>query len=329
MKGNFYKNMACNLTKESKTYKPFSYDWAVNFAIDGEDMHWHEKEANLEYDVAQWKGKDKNSLTEKEKSFITNILKLFTQLDVAVGQNYIEKFLPKFKNNEIRAMLSSNLAREFIHQRAYALLNDTLGLDEKEYSSFLEYKEMSDQIDFMTDCDISTTSGLGLAVAKAVFNEGVALFASFVMLLSFKRFGKMLGMCDIVEWSIKDENLHVDGMTSLFRAYCDENPKIVTDEFKKSIYTMSSSVVSLEDKFIDMSYDLGGDIIDLKREDVKKYIRYLCDRRLLQLGMKGQYGIEKNPLQWVDEIINARVHGNFFETRITDYSVAGMNGSWE
>lgn len=322
--------MTGDLVKESKTYKPFKYEWAVQFAIDGEDMHWHEKEANLEYDVAQWKGRDKNSLTTGEKDFITNILKLFTQLDVTVGQNYIEKFLPKFKNNEIRAMLSSNLAREFIHQRAYALLNDTLGLDEKQYSAFLEYSEMADQIDFILDSDIHTVKGLGLALAKAVFSEGVALFASFVMLLSFKRFGKMLGMCDIVEWSIKDENLHVDGMTALFRAYCDENPRIVTDDFKKDIYEMAAAVVKLEDEFIEMSYKLSPDAIkDLKKEDMKQYMRYLSDRRLTQLGLKPQYGIAKNPLPWVDEIINARVHGNFFETRITDYSVVGLAGSWE
>ncbi len=317
-----------DLIKESKSYKPFKYEWAVQFAIDGEDMHWHEKEANLEYDVAQWKGRGEHALSDDERAFITNILKLFTQLDVAVGQNYIEKFLPKFKNNEIRAMLASNLAREFIHQRAYALLNDTLGLDEKAYSAFLEYAEMAEQIDFMTSSDIHTQPGLGLAIAKAVFNEGVGLFASFVMLLSFKRFGKMLGMCDIVEWSIKDENLHVEGMTSLFRAYCEEFPKIVTDDFKKAIYETARSIVLLEDRFIEMSYKLG-DVKELAQEDVKKYIRYLADRRLTQLGLKSQYGIDKNPLPWVDDIINARVHGNFFETRITDYSVVGMSGSWE
>ena len=62
----------------------------------------------------------------------------------------------------------------------------------------------------MQKSDNSTHRGLALALAKSVFNEGVALFASFVMLLNFQRFGKMKGMGKVVEWSIRDESMHVE-----------------------------------------------------------------------------------------------------------------------
>lgn len=83
----------------SITYKPFNYPWAVEAAVEHEKIHWGEWEAKLAEDVAQWKS---GVITKEEKLHITSILRLFTQSDVAVGGNYIDQFLPKFRNNEIR-----------------------------------------------------------------------------------------------------------------------------------------------------------------------------------------------------------------------------------
>ncbi len=152
-------------------------------------MHWVEDEAELSEDVQDWKTK----LSDQEKEFITHILRLFTQSDVQVGQNYFDYLIPKIKNNEARNMLGSFASREGVHQRAYALLNDTLGLPEEDFHKFMEYSEMADKIEFMQDNNVSTHQGLALAFAQSVFNEGMSLFASFVMLLNFQRFGKMKG----------------------------------------------------------------------------------------------------------------------------------------
>jgi len=318
------KKKSGGLMEFSKTYKPFHYPWAVEITTRHEKVHWIEDEVDLSEDVTDWKG-GKVSATEKE--YITNILRLFTQSDVAVGQNYYDQFIPKFKNNEVRNMLGSFATREGIHQRAYALLNETLGLPDSEYHAFLEYQEMTDKIDFMTDSDTTTQRGLGLALAKSVFNEGVALFASFVMLLNFQRFGKMKGMGKVVEWSIRDESIHVEGVSKLFRAFCSEHPRIVDDEFKKDIYQMSRYAVELEDKFIDLAYEMG-DIEGLSKDEVKQYIRYITDRRLLQLGLKTNFKVKENPLPWLEWVLNGADHTNFFENRVTEYEVAGLTGDW-
>ena len=319
------KGRGGSLTKLSETYKPFYYPFAVDLTIKHEKAHWIEDEVDLSEDVTDWK---MNKITQVEKDYITNILRLFTQSDVAVGQNYYDQFIPKFKNNEIRNMLGSFAGREGVHQRAYALLNETLGLPDSEYHAFLEYTEMVDKIDFMTDASISSQRGLGLALAKSVFNEGVALFASFVMLLNFQRFGKMKGMGKVVEWSIRDESIHVEGNSKLFRQYCIEFPRIVGDKFKSEIYEMSRIAVELEDKFIDLAYNMGN-IEGLKAEEVKTYIRYITDRRLLQLGLKPNFGVKENPLPWLEWILNGADHTNFFENRVTEYEVAGLTGSWD
>jgi ribonucleoside-diphosphate reductase beta chain len=313
------------LLEFSETYKPFHYPWAVQITTRHEKAHWIEDELDLSEDVSDWKG---GKITATEKEYITNILRLFTQSDVAVGQNYYDQFIPKFKNNEIRNMLGSFAAREGIHQRAYALLNETLGLPDSEYHAFLEYKEMADKIDYMMKADCNTLRGLGLALAKSVFNEGVALFASFVMLLNFQRFGKMKGMGKVVEWSIRDESMHVEGNSKLFKTFCKEHNRVVDDEFKKEIYEMSRHIVDLEDKFIELAYELG-EVEGLEKSEVKEYIRYITDRRLLQLGMKPNFKVKDNPLPWLEWVLNGADHTNFFENRVTEYEVAGLSGSWD
>jgi ribonucleotide reductase beta subunit family protein with ferritin-like domain len=323
-KEKFLFDTPVNMTTPSETYKPFRYPWAVELTKRHEQAHWIEDEIDLSDDVADWKN---GKLSESERNYITQVLRLFTQSDVAVGQNYYDFFIPKLKNNEIRNMLGSFAAREGIHQRAYALLNDTLGLPESEFHAFLEYKEMSNKVEFMRDNDNSNYSNLAFAISKSVFSEGISLFASFVMLLNFQRFGKMKGMCKVVEWSIRDESMHVDGMTQIFKKFCEEHPRIVTDDFKKDIYSMLRKVVKLEDKFIDLAY--GDSIIeDLDKDDVKQYIRYIADRRLLQLGFKPNYRVKENPLPWLDWVLNAPDHTNFFENRVTEYEVGGLKGDW-
>ena len=319
------KRSSGGLMKFSETYKPFHYPWAVEITTRHEKVHWIEDELDLSEDVADWKS---GKVSEIEKEYITNILRLFTQSDVAVGQNYYDQLIPKFKNNEVRNMLGSFANREAIHQRAYALLNETLGLSDAEYHAFLEYTEMADKIEFMMDSDPNTVRGLGLAMAKSVMNEGVALFASFVMLLNFQRYGKMKGMGKVVEWSIRDESIHVEGIARLFKAYCAEHPRIVDDEFKGMIYEMARQAVKLEDAFVDLAYKLG-DIEGLEMKEVKEYCRYITDRRLLQLGLKPNFKVKDNPLTWLEWVLNGADHTNFFENRVTEYEVAGLNGKWD
>jgi len=312
------------LETSSIVYKPFRYPWAVDMAQQHEKIHWIPDEVSLEDDVHDWKSK---KLSDSEKEFIRSVLTLFVQSDVNVGENYINYYLKIFHNNEIRKMLASFAAREFIHQEAYALFNDTIGFPESDYSTFLEIEQMRKKHDFMLDIDVNTKEGTGLAIAKSVINEGLVLFSSFAMLLNFQRFGKLKGFGKINEWSIRDENLHAQGMAKLFKTYCNENPRIVNDEFKKKIYSMVRTAVLLEDKFIERAFDFG-EMEGLTIEEMKMYIRYMADRRLIQLGMKGNYKVKENPLSWLDFILNAPDHTNFFENRVTEYSVGGLTGKF-
>lgn len=320
-----------SLATLSNAYKPFLYPDFVQMAVDHETMHWGEWEASLQRDLNQWKD---GTIKPKEKDHITQILRLFTQSDKVVGGSHVDVFLPYFKNNEARMAILSIANRESTHMRSYALLNDTLGLPDSEYTAFLEYVEMAEKNDFMQDFASSGVLDpayeMGLNLARTVLNEGVSLFSAFVQLLNYQRpeaGSKMLGMCEIVEWSIRDETKHVEFWTALFRKHCEENPWIVSDSFKLAIYEMFRTGIDLEDKFIDLSFALGGPE-GLGKDDLKQYMRFIADRRLVQLGLKPNWDVDKNPLPWVDHIVSGDSQKNFFEGRVTDYNHNGLTGTW-
>lgn len=311
-----------SLLQTSKSYVPIYPDF-VQIAKEHEEAHWHEGDAKLQQDVEQWKT---GVINDTEKYFICSILRLFTQSDVAVGSDYYDNLLPVVRNNEARNMLGSFAAREGVHQRAYALLSDTLGFGDSFFEEFLEYKEMADKFSFMLDMDNSSYSKLAESIAKQVLIEGVSLFASFAMLLNFSRTGKMLGMTDINLWSIRDESIHVRGLSLLFQTFLQEHPRIVTDSFKKTIYDTARTVVQLEDAFIEKAFSVGA-IEGITEAEVKQYIRAVADYRMQQLGLKPEYNVE-NPFEWLDWLTSSSTVENFFETNTVSYSKNSMTGSY-
>jgi len=312
-----------SLFKERVYYKPFDYPWAFEAYEMQQKMHWLPSEVSLHEDVRDWNER----LDPAEKNLINQILKFFTQGDVDIAKAYIDKYLPKFKSPEVRMMLTSFAASEANHAHSYSMLNDTLGLPESEFKSFQEYSEMADKHKYLFKNKGTGMEGLARDIACfSAFGEGLQLFASFVMLLNFQRFGRMKGMCQIVTWSIRDETHHVESMIHLFKQVRKEHPEIWTEKFKASIYQQCRDMVELEDKFIDLAFEQGG-IRGLDPQGVKQYIRYIADRRLLQLSLKPNYKVKDNPLEWLDWVLNGVEHANFFENRATEYNKGTVTGS--
>lgn len=320
------KKQETRLTDERSYFKPFNYAWAYDAWLKHEQSHWLHTEVPMMEDVKDWKKK----LTNEEKTFLTNIFRFFTQGDIDVAGGYVNNYLPYFPQPEVRMMLLGFAAREALHIAAYSHLIETLGLPETTYNEFLEYAEMREKHDYVLDISLKNSTKENTATHIAVFSaftEGMQLFSSFIMLLNFPRMGKMKGMGQIVTWSIVDETQHAENMIKLFRTYIEENKEIWNDELKGKIYTIAERMVELEDKFIELSFSLGG-IEGLTQEEVKKYIRYIADRRLISLGLKGVFKVKRNPLPWVEEMINAPTHTNFFENRATDYAKGALSGNW-
>lgn len=306
----------------STVYAPV-YNDLVELTVKHEKAHWFEHEAKLGVDIEQWKT---GSITTAEKDLISNILRLFTQSDVSVGQGYYERIIPVIRNNEARNMLGSFAAREATHQRAYALLTDTLGFGSDFYWEFLNYHEMREKYEFLAAPVGDTTTDFAAYLAKQTLVEGVTLFASFVMLLNFDRLGKLPGMCDVVRWSMIDESLHIEGNCALYRIFLRENPEIERDVLGAQVRQLARDLVRLEDAFIDRAFQLGG-TSNLDPEAVKTYVRYVADYRLGQLGYQPVFQVTAHPLPWIDHLMGRQL-ANFFERAVVEYEKETLTGSF-
>ena len=291
-----------------------------------ERAHWVPEEADMNTDVAQWKD---GTISDVEKSHIKMMLRFFTQADTNVCRGYVEKLLPVFKNADARVMLLSFAARETTHMYAYKRLNDTLGYDSEEFmEEFLAYEEMRDKHEFMIeDIDLRSNKNKAEYLGKQILMEGVSLFSFFIMLLNFSRLAKLPGMVSVNQWSIIDESLHIEGLTELFKIYVEENPSVVTEDFKRSVYETARKVVTLEDASIDLACSMHVPE-KMTVKGLKDYSRYVCDYRMQQMGFKPQFGITENPYPFVDQITGDGVFGNFFEATITAYSKDSLTGGW-
>lgn len=317
------------LTDKRVYFKPFHYPFCYDAWLKSEQSHWLHTEVPMHEDIRDWQTK----ITDSEKYFLTQLFRFFTQSDIDVAGGYVESYLPHFSQPEVRMMLLGFANREALHIAAYSHLIETLGLPESIYNEFLEYEAMKEKHDYFISIN---DNGDGLTpeqvtaekiAAFSAFTEGLALFSSFVMLLNFPRHGKMKGMGQIISWSIVDETLHTESMIKLFRTYVEENKAIWNDTLKKQIYLIATKMVELENKFIDLAFAMGP-MENLTADDVKQYIKYICDRRLISLGLKGIWKVKKNPLPWVEEMINSPQHTNFFENQPTEYSKGALSGSW-
>jgi ribonucleoside-diphosphate reductase beta chain len=188
---------------------------------------------------------------------------------------------------------------------------------------------MKDKYDYMQEFGVATKADIAKTLAVfGAFTEGLQLFASFAILLNFPRFNKMKGMGQIISWSVRDESLHTQSIIRLYRTFMAENPEVQTEAFERGIYRVCETIVTHEDAFIDLAFEMGG-VEGLGPDEVKAYIRYIADRRLLQLDLQPIYRMERNPLPWMDAMLNGVEHANFFENRATEYSRAATRGTWE
>ena len=311
------------LLTPSYSYKPFRYPWAYEFWKRQQQVHWMPEEVPLGEDCKDWAA----NLNDRERALLTQIFRFFTQSDVEVNDNYMERYARVFRPTEVKMMLSAFSNMETIHIAAYALLLETIGMPETEFSAFLDYQAMRDKHDYMQTFGVETHADIARTLAMfGAFTEGLQLFASFAMLMNFPRFNKMKGMGQIVSWSVRDESLHCEGMIKLYHAFSKETG-CVTKSVADDIVENCRTVVGLEDKFIDLAFE-AGEVQGMTPEDIKSYIRFIADWRLRQLELPELYGVRENPLPWLQSMLSGVEHANFFEARATEYSKAATRGAW-
>lgn len=318
--------------KESGSYRPFQYPWAIEAADRQEiDMYWSIKQVNLQDDVQQYNSRDGLKTAtishEQNKNILDKTLCLFTEMDRTVGMGYSD-LLQYIRNNEIRVLFFRQASREATHQSAYALAAETFGFSDKDWTAFSEYAEMREKLNVMAGEVPPFARDELVATVKLtniLLGEGIGLYGAFSTLLNMKRHGLLIGFNDINQWSLKDENEHViNNIRTVF-----EMRKDLTQEelqtLKDFTFKFVEAYKKAEYKYLDLVCEMGGSE-DLSLEEKKAYIDYLGQLRLYELGYIGLTEVPENPLEWMDWMLSANAHSAFFEKKVVDYVHGKLGG---
>ena len=318
-----------SIIEERIVYKPFEYQTAFDFWLAQQQAHWLHTEVPMMSDVNDWK----QNLSETEKNIIGSILKGFAQTETVVEEYWSTLVTKWFPKPEIKMMAIGFGANETIHAEAYSLLNEELGLD--NFSEFLEDETTMAKIGGLMEVNADMQNGeqslheiaRSLAIFSA-FTEGVNLFSSFAVLLSFKLRNLLKGVGQIVEWSIRDESMHSDAGCWLFRTLLEENPKLNTPELKAQIEEAAHLSLKLELDFIDKVYEMG-DLEGCTKYDLTSFIKHRVNTKMSDLGYKPIVnGIDLEAVQrmsWFDSLSAGKQHTDFFANRVTNYSKGVQN----
>ena len=275
-----------DLLTENPVYKPFRYPWAYEAWLTQQRVHWLPEEVPLADDVKDWH----RNLTDAERNLLTQIFRFFTQADVEVNNCYMKHYSAGVQTDRSADdAVGLFQHRNRPHRGLQPSCSTPSACRKSEYQAFLKYKEMKDKYDYMQGFSVASRFEIAKTLAAfGAFTEGLQLFASFAILLNFPRFGKMKGMGQIISWSVRDESLHCNSVIRLFRTFVQENPDIWTEQLKREIYAICATIVDHEDAFIDLAFAEGA-VEGLTAREVKEYIRYIADRRLIQLGLNPLY----------------------------------------
>ena len=312
-----------DITKERIVYKPFEYQEAADYWLKQQQAHWLHTEVPMMSDINDWK----QNLTKTEKNIVGSILKGFAQTETVVNDYWSGLVTKWFRKPEIIMMATTFGAFETIHAEAYSLLNEELGLD--NFAEFLEDESTMAKIENLMSVRDSFNGekdwhkiAKSLAIFSA-FTEGVNLFSSFAVLLSFKMRNKLKGVGQIVEWSIRDESMHSEAGCWLFRTLIEEKPELKTPELEAAINEAALLSLQLELDFINKAFELG-DLEGCSKDDLIYFIKNRVNTKLGDLGYKPIIdNIDMNAvdrMKWFDHLSAGKQHTDFFANRVTNYS---------
>jgi len=317
-----------DITKERIVYKPFEYQEPYDFWMKQHQAHWLHTEVPMMSDVNDWK----QNLNKTEKNIIGTILKGFAQTETVVNDYWSSLVTKWFRKPEIIMMAVTFGAFETIHAEAYSLLNEELGLD--NFAEFMEDEATMAKIEALTSVrddhngEVNWSERARSLAIFSAFTEGVNLFSSFAILLSFKLRNKLKGVGQIVEWSIRDESLHSDAGCWLFRQLLKEKPELNTPELQKQIEDAANLSLKLELDFIKKVFEMG-DLEGCTQYDLVSFIKHRTNTKMGDLGYKpivndiDKASIER--MKWFDSLSAGKQHTDFFASRVTNYSKGAQN----
>ncbi len=309
-----------------ESYIPTRYPWAIDLFKRQTEFFWIPEEIPLGDDVREWK----RNLTDSERETCTNIFRVFTRMDQLVMEHYLSDALSRIKAPEIQMMLAFFSGMEAVHVRAYAHLIQTLGLPDSIFTDFTKLDHMRKKCEFLksfTSVKETPRDIIKTIACLSLFGEGVLLYGSFAVLSSFQSIGYLRSMAQLIQYSQRDEEIHVEAASRLIVTIAQENGIDLELDMGNVLRDCCRSVVELEKEFLHEMFT--GNVRSIGIEETKKYVEHLGWVRLANIGVKPYMKAKENPLARLDAYIHGVEHVNFFEQRPMNYSKYSKSSDWQ
>lgn len=317
---------------------PFKYKWAWEKYLAGCANHWMPQEINMSRDIALWK--NPVGLSEDERRIIKRNLGFFVTADSLAANNIVLGTYRHITAPECRQYLLRQAFEEAIHTHAYQYIVESLGLDEAEiFNAYHEVDSIREKdeflipfIDTLTDPAFKTgtqENDQKLLKSLIVFScimEGLFFYVGFTQILAMGRQNKMTGAAEQYQYILRDESLHCNFGIDLVNQIKLENPHLWTTAFRQEIAELFKQAVELEYRYAEDTMPRG--VLGLNALMFKAYLRFICNRRCMQIGLDPLFPNDENPFPWMSEMIDLKKERNFFETRVIEYQTGGAL-NWE
>lgn len=322
------KNNRTSLLGTRNNFKPYEYLFYYEAWTKQQTMFWLPFEVCLKSDEIEFK----NKLSKKERDIFIDIFKLFPLMDYMVGDGY-KLLMQNFHIPEISMLLSAFNNMEMIHADAYAQLSDRINLGDEIHKDYLETSIFVKKFNSLK-WEINNKLDILKVIAQmSVFTEGFKLFSLFGPFLRTSHFGLLKGMGQIITLSMRDETLHHETMTQLFKDLRNEflrekiYRKVDIDNLIEELSLILKDEIALEMEMIDYLFRDNRNMLGFSKEELKSYIIKLAILRSQKINLKTdiEYDEELYP-QWIDEIVNLNEGVDFFCQRPTQYRKADLSG---
>jgi ribonucleoside-diphosphate reductase beta chain len=317
---------------------PFKYKWAWEKYLAACANHWMPQEINMSRDIATWK--NPSGLTDDERRLVMRNLGFFVTADSLAANNIVLGTYRHITAPECRQYLLRQAFEEAIHTHAYQYIVESLGLDEGEvFNAYHEVTSIREKdeflipfIDTLTDPSFRTGSPetdqklLKSLIVFACIMEGMFFYVGFTQILALGRQNKMTGAAEQYQYILRDESMHCNFGIDVINQIKLENPHLWTPEFREDIRTLMQRGVELEYRYAEDTMPRG--VLGLNAPMFKEYLRFIANRRCVQIGLEPLFPGANNPFPWMSEMIDLKKERNFFETRVIEYQTGGAL-SWD
>jgi ribonucleotide reductase beta subunit family protein with ferritin-like domain len=314
-----------NILGEKTVFANHNYPWALDYIDSLEASHWKFDETSPGNDIGSI-----HKLTPAELHGIKTVLKLFTQYELSVGNDYwLTHINSLFPQPEIQMMATAFANNEVTHARFYSELNRIQGLDTVEFmSSWQDDKDLADRMKFIGKQTILPNNYNALDILRSlaafVLIEGVVLFSSFAFLKHFGANGKNLlkGLVSGNAYSIADELIHTAAGTKLFITLLEE-AKLTDKEFSRlsdSVNEIARQVIEHENIIIRKIFSEGR-VVGITRLQLTRFVATRTSIVLSGIGIDSDIKAEYSNIDdWFMSNIKTLTQTDFFSQQSTAYS---------